>query len=102
MKKVDSLPTGPGWKCKIVTAHGNLTTPDKKTVLTEDVELWLRDPVECIKELVGNPAFKDHMSYIPEQVFEDPEGETRVFDEMWTGNWWWDTQVRIISPGDDL
>ena len=35
------------------------------------------------------------MKYTPEQVYEDAEGQSRVFDEMWTANWWWDTQVKI-------
>ena len=25
---------------------------------TEDLELWMRDPVECVKEMIENPAFK--------------------------------------------
>ena len=29
------------------------------TTVTKKVELWQRDPVECIKELFSNPAFKD-------------------------------------------
>lgn len=61
--------------------------------MVEEVELWSRDPIECIRELLGNPAFKDCMRYAPERVFEDKEGEVRVFDEMWTADWWWDTQV---------
>jgi hypothetical protein len=30
----------------------------------------------------------------PERVYHDKEGKIRVYDEMWTGDWWWDTQVR--------
>lgn len=51
------------------------------------------DPVECIKELIGNPAFCNQMHFEPERVYEDEEGKSRVFDEMWTGDWWWETQV---------
>ena len=61
----------------------------------EQLELWHRDPIECVKGLIGNPAFKDFISYVPERVYLDKEGKVRVFDEMWTGNWWWDTQVRF-------
>lgn len=59
----------------------------------EQLELWRRDPVECIKELMGNPALKDSLKYAPEQVFLDEKGKVRVFDEMWTADWWWNTQV---------
>lgn len=61
--------------------------------MSEDLELWKRDPVECIKDLIGNPAFRDLMSYVPQQAYTDAEGKNRIFDEMWTADWWWDTQV---------
>ena len=62
-------------------------------MLEEDLELWRRDPVECVKELIGNPAFKEFMSYVPERVYVDNKGQERIYDEMWTGDWWWETQV---------
>jgi Plavaka transposase len=63
---------------------------------SEEMELWRRDPVECIRELIGNPTFKDLLAYAPEQAFQDEEGNIRIFDEMWTGDWWWDLQVSIV------
>ena len=67
--------------------------------MTEEVELWRRDPIECIRELIGDPAFKDSLSYTPEKVYADAEGRERVYDEMWTGDWWWDVQVRDEGEG---
>ena len=66
-------------------------------MLTEDLELWKRNPVSCIKELIGNPAFKDHISYVPERVYADKAGLNQIYDEMWTADWWWNTQVGILS-----
>ncbi|KAJ7186250.1 hypothetical protein B0H12DRAFT_1083201, partial [Mycena haematopus] len=54
--KVDKLPTGPDWTCKIVTAAGN-RLDENDELMSEDLELWMRNPVECIKELISNPAF---------------------------------------------
>lgn len=65
--------------------------------MVEELELWRRDPVECVKDLISNPAFRDHMSYVPEEVYSDSEGNTRVYDEMWTGEWWWKTQVSVVN-----
>ena len=76
----------------MVTAAGNKPSPDGG-MMTEEVELWRRNPVDCVKELMGNPAFRDAMSYVPERVYTDQAGTNRVFDEMWTADWWWDTQV---------
>ena len=55
--------------------------------MEENVEVWRRDPVECVKELMGNPAFKNHMSYVAEHVYLDKGGKVRIFDEMWTADW---------------
>ena len=92
MKKVDKLPIGPKWNCSLIKVDGDLLDDDGNT-MSEQLELWFRDPVECVKELIGNPAFKDRISYVPERVYTDDEGKVRVYDEMWTGTWWWDTQV---------
>lgn len=92
--KIDGLPIGPGWTCEMVYQTGNDKQADG-TYKVEELELWRRDPVECMKDLMGNPAFRDHISYVPERAFEDEEGQSRVYDEMWSGDWWWKTQVRL-------
>jgi hypothetical protein len=68
---------------------------EKGKLRTEILHLWKRDPVECIRELIGNLAFREKMRYAPEKVYEDSEGKSRVFDETWTGDWWWDLQVSL-------
>ena len=57
----------------------------RTSLLTEENELWVRDPIECIWEPIGNPAFRDHMVYVCQQVFTDKEGETRHYSEIWAG-----------------
>jgi hypothetical protein len=92
MKSIDKLPTGPGWTCEVIDLPGNQVGDDGRT-LVEDLELWRRDPVECVNELIGNPAFKEYISYVPEHVYTNAAGQDRIFDEMWTADWWWKTQV---------
>jgi hypothetical protein len=46
--------------------------------MSDDFELWMRDPVECVKELIGNPAFKEMMSFVPERVYADEDGTNRI------------------------
>lgn len=97
LKKIDALPTqGAGWTCDIVTSMGNQVNDDGGPRPAEKLELWRRDPVECVKELMGNPALKKYMKYAPERLYEDIEATSQVFDEMWTGTWWWETQVIIL------
>jgi Plavaka transposase len=97
LKKIDALPTqGAAWICDVVTSKGNQLNEDGEPLPTEKLELWRRDPVECVRELLGNPGLKNHMKYAPVQVYEDLEGNNRIFDEMWTADWWWNTQVNIL------
>ncbi|KAJ7844284.1 hypothetical protein B0H13DRAFT_2411826 [Mycena leptocephala] len=97
--KVDKLPTGPDWTCKIVTAARN-RLDENDELMSEELELWMRNPVECIKELMSNPAFREHMAYAPERVYGTKEGreDSRIFDEMWTAEWWWGLQ-KLLPAG---
>ncbi|KAG6914685.1 hypothetical protein DXG01_015946 [Tephrocybe rancida] len=94
LQKVDALPTGPEWDCEIVHVNGDRIGKDGK-VMFEDLELWLHDPVECIRELMGNPAFLELMAYVPEKVYMDIKSKKQIYDEMWTADWWWDTQDNL-------
>ncbi|KIY48855.1 hypothetical protein FISHEDRAFT_42547, partial [Fistulina hepatica ATCC 64428] len=61
--------------------------------------LWYRDPVECIRELIGNPVFRDAMAYAPETLYEGADGKTRIVNEMHTAEWWMDIQHRLGQKG---
>lgn len=56
-------------------------------------ELWKRNPIECIRELIGNPVFKDQLHYASERMYEDDKGTRPLFSDMWTGEWWERLQV---------
>jgi hypothetical protein len=67
---------------------------------TEVLELWHRDPVDCVRELLGNPTFKNQ-GYAPIRVFKSFDAATgaysnREYSEMWTADWWWKIQVRFF------
>ena len=95
LKKVDNVLIGPEWKCSIVNITRDRLDEDRNT-MNEQLELWHCDPIDCMKGLIGNPAFKDYISYVPKHVYIDDEGKIRIFDKMWTGDWWWDTQVWLF------
>ncbi|KAJ6489418.1 hypothetical protein DFH09DRAFT_856707, partial [Mycena vulgaris] len=100
--KVDGLPGGVKWHCKRLDTKGDLPDLDKDptgvTMRREENELWWRDPVEGVQELMGNPAFRDAMRYAPEKLYSDQPGTTEVVNEMWTAKWWWEIQKRL-PPG---
>jgi hypothetical protein len=92
MKAIDKLPQSSEWKLKGVTIEGDLLGTDGQRQ-TEDVELWMRDLIDCIRELMANPTFRDAVCFEPQRVFDDKEGTMRRYDEMWTADWWWEMQV---------
>lgn len=94
MKFVDSLPRGPAFHCTPMKLVGDLKAANGLDQQTEVLELWHRDPVECVRELLGNPSFRKNQFYAPEQHFRSKDGTNRQYDEMWTADWWWKIQVR--------
>ena len=53
--------------------------------MTEDHEVWYRDLVTLVENLLTNPDFKDGFDYVPYQE-HTPEGSHRFHDFM-LGNW---------------
>ena len=96
LKKVDELPTGPEWMCRIIQTVGKLLDEDGKPII-EEHELWIHDPIEGIRQLIGNPAFQEYMAYAPEKTYTDKNGRNRQYDKMWTGDWWWKVQVQSVN-----
>ncbi|KAG2338903.1 hypothetical protein BDR05DRAFT_1040661 [Suillus weaverae] len=94
--KLPILPHRAAWSCKKAKVQGN-KTDEKGQMLHEDVELWVHDPVECVKELIGNPLFRDHMVYAPARAYKDPAGLHQVIDDMWTADWWCDKQKLLLK-----
>ena len=92
LKCINSLNTSLPWICEMIDVEGDIQGEDG-AMKWEMVELWQRDPVECVEELIGNPAFQDMMVYVLEHVYTDLKGESCVYNEMWMGEWWWETQV---------
>ncbi|KAG1814733.1 uncharacterized protein BJ212DRAFT_1447524 [Suillus subaureus] len=90
IKAINNLPCGMELQLKSIHVNGNLhgTNGQHKC---EDLELWMRNPVDCIHELMANPEFDGKDSYSPKRVFLDVEGKT--------GEWWWEMQVRaVVAP----
>ena len=59
----------------------------------EAFEVYFRDVIECIRALVGDAEFARYLVLVPEQHFVDDNMTIRLYHDMHTGHWWWDTQV---------
>lgn len=91
LQRIDALPEGPKWDCYPFELVGDEVGSDGKPK-TETLEIWYRDPVECVRELLGNPAFTKQ-AYEPCRIFKKEKFRNREFNEMWTSDWWWEIQV---------
>ncbi|KAG8703498.1 hypothetical protein FRC08_002802 [Ceratobasidium sp. 394] len=94
---IDALPlAGPKWNVKAVKITGDKLGPDGKP-LTETVELWYRDILGVIQELLENHTYGKDLVFAPCEKWNDAKQTERVYDEMWTGDWWKRLQVNQES-----
>lgn len=83
-KLVDLLPSErPKFACEEIHVGG------------EAFEVYLRDVLECIRALYGDPAFARHLVFLPERHYADPDCTMRLYHDMHTGKWWWAAQVSV-------
>lgn len=82
-----------GWDRKKYPLQSNILDGSGNPVI-ETVELWKRNPMKLIKELLENPKWKDKMRYKPHMMFADKECTERIFNEQWTCDWLIEKYVR--------
>jgi hypothetical protein len=63
-------------------------------VAGEAFDVYYRDVIDCVKSLYGDPDFAKYLAFAPERHYSDKDETIRLFHDMHTGKWWWDTQVR--------
>ncbi|KAG8728742.1 hypothetical protein FRC10_004611, partial [Ceratobasidium sp. 414] len=85
LKDIDLLPHGPDWHTQELVAGEGW--------YERSHTLYKRSVVDVIRELIGNPAFKWVMRYAPERHWTSRTRRSRVYGEMWTGDWWWRRQL---------
>ncbi|TFK86346.1 hypothetical protein K466DRAFT_576448 [Polyporus arcularius HHB13444] len=70
-------------------------------VAGEAYEVFYQDVIQCIKALYGDPEFSGILVFTPERHYADEGHTKRVYFDMHTGRWWWDTQKALekLKPG---
>lgn len=87
-QKVDGIPERSGqWKTRELKFDDR---PD------DTFTVRYRNPVEAIKSLWKDPELSPQMVYAPRKVFSNSGRRTRIYSEMWTGQWWQVQQVRSL------
>ncbi|KAG8789232.1 hypothetical protein FRC12_013725 [Ceratobasidium sp. 428] len=86
-REINRLPHGPPWYRETVVVEGDLGD--------EILDLWKRDVSEVVRWLLANRRFLPDMRFAPELHWDSPEKINRIYDEMWSGDWWWRMQNLI-------
>ena len=63
---------------------------------TDNLEQYLlyhQDPVCAIQSLWGDPVLSEYLVYCPMRAYTSEERNIRIYNKMWTGNWWQLVQV---------
>ncbi|KAG8731170.1 hypothetical protein FRC10_001977, partial [Ceratobasidium sp. 414] len=94
MKDVDNLPQGPKWRTVEVEVGEGLY---KRTHT-----LYLRNLLAVIRQLLGARRFKRWMRYAPERHWVSRDRKHRIYDEMWSGDWWWRMQYLIRNKNGTI
>ncbi|KAI5986321.1 hypothetical protein EDD15DRAFT_2174972 [Pisolithus albus] len=84
--RIEDLPKGPCWKVRIVPTRHPTTNP---------VQLYWRDPLECIEALFNHPFYAGKMDYSPFRVFTAAERVMRVYSEWMSSDGAWDLQTKV-------
>jgi hypothetical protein len=63
----------------------------------ERLEFYSRDVIQCIRSLYGDPSFAQELTFVPERHYTSHERTCRVYNEMYTGDWWWSVQVCVLN-----
>lgn len=82
------LPAGPSWKCKPWTTSHPTKSP---------LQLFYRDPIECIKSLLNSPLSADNIEFTPYKLYKTAEKSIRVYSEWLSGDAAWSMQVCAFS-----
>ncbi|KAG1819901.1 hypothetical protein EV424DRAFT_1512392 [Suillus variegatus] len=65
-------------------------------IADEAFDVYYRDIIECIAALFGDPNFTDFLVFVPERHYADEDETVRLYHEMHTGKWWWNTQAHVL------
>lgn len=86
-KVINSVPSHVKWKTRELWYKSD--SDDKHTI-------HYRDSKEIISTLLGNSAHTKDIVYYLRKIFTDSSKTTRIYNKMWTSEWWNTVQVRLM------
>ncbi|KAF5347656.1 hypothetical protein D9758_014854 [Tetrapyrgos nigripes] len=76
------------WESFTVKFNGDL--PEDQSPLPawkqQEYQVWFRDPLAIMEQMLANPSFKTEMDVSPTRLFKNGK---RLYRDLMTGNWAW-------------
>jgi hypothetical protein len=63
------------------------------------IKYWSRDIIKSMRWFMRQPTYAEHLVYAPQRCTNSDTPPKRLYTEMHTADWWWETQVKRDTPG---
>ncbi|KAE9390839.1 hypothetical protein BT96DRAFT_967702 [Gymnopus androsaceus JB14] len=85
------------WQSFSVSFNGKLPTEgDIPPWMTEEFEVWYRDPEKSVENMLKNPEFNEEFDYSAKRMFDVESGE-QIFKDYMSGNHAWNDSDEIAK-----
>ncbi|KAF8431063.1 hypothetical protein L210DRAFT_3614552 [Boletus edulis BED1] len=86
---IDNTPlAGTKWSTFSIKYSGNQPSPNRLPWMDQTFNVWFRDPLVCLHNMLANPDFKDSFDYAPYQEHCVDNNE-RQYQDFMSGDWAW-------------
>jgi Plavaka transposase len=83
------------WQSFTVSYDGPITVEEPPSWMTNDFEVWYRNPHEVIKSMLSNREFNGMLDSAPFREY-DADGKRR-YQNFMSGDWAWKQAVSLVS-----
>jgi len=83
------------WEPFTIKYEGIRPDHDVPDWMMAQYEVWFRDPLTLVHNMLSNPDFKDEVDYAPFQEYD--RADNRQFQDIMSGNWAWEQCVGSIT-----
>lgn len=94
---IDASPLGDvAWENFSLTYNGVTPADNVPSWMSSEYDVWFRDPLKLVQNLLSNPDFDNEFDYAPLQEY-DLDGKHR-FQNLMSGDWAWKQAVSSHLP----
>ncbi|KAK7684404.1 hypothetical protein QCA50_012351 [Cerrena zonata] len=93
---IDSIPLGDApWHSFTGSFTGSIPNENAPHWMTSKYDVWCRNPLDVVRNMLSNPEFKGQFDYAPYRQFD--QHSCRHYDNFMSGNWAWRHADTIVQ-----